>query len=206
MPTAKKNPAVDAYIEKSAAFAQPILMKVRKLMHQACPDVTETMKWSTPFFDYQGPLIGMPAFKQHVNLVFWKGKLLKDPAGLLRGSGEMMGGSVVKLTSVDDLPKDKVLLAYFAEAAALNEQGVKLPAQKKSAPKPLVIPPELQAALKRNKTARVAFETLSPSHQREYADWIAGAKLPETRDRRIAKTLEQLGEGKSLNWKYGRKK
>lgn len=202
---ARKNPAVDAYIEKSPEFARPILVKLRDLMHRACPEVAETLKWSVPFFDYKGPVLGIAAFKQHVNLVFWKGKLLKDPAGLLAGAGEMMNGSVIRLTSIADLPKDKVLLAYLAEAVALNEQGVKLPAKKKKAPKLLVIPPELQAVFKRNKTARVAFDTLSPSHQREYAEWIAEAKQPATRDRRVAKTLEQLAEGKSLNWKYGRK-
>lgn len=205
MPAAKKNPAVDAYIEKSAVFARPILIKLRKLIHQACPEITETLKWSVPFFDYKGPVIGIAAFKQHVNFVFWKGKLLDDPAGLL-SEGDVMNGSVAKLTSVKDLPPDKVLLGYLAQAVALNEQGVKLPAKKKTAKRPLETPPELLAAFHRNKAARLGFEGLSPSHQREYIEWITEAKQEATRERRLAKALEQLGEGKSRNWKYERKK
>lgn len=202
---AKKNPAVDAYIAKSAEFAQPILKKLRTLIHKACPDVVETMKWSSPFFDYQGPLIGMPAFKQHVNLVFWKGSLLSDPAKLLAGDKAMMNGCVIQLRSLDDLPADKILLTYFAEAVALNEQGIKVPARKKTPKPPMEMPAGFQSALNKARPAKAAFEALSPSHQREYLEWILDAKQPATRERRIARAIEQLTEAKSLHWKYARK-
>ncbi|MEX2149772.1 MAG: DUF1801 domain-containing protein [Steroidobacteraceae bacterium] len=54
-----KNPAVDAYIAKSADFARPILKRVRALMHQACPKVEETIKWGVPHIEYQGVIAGM---------------------------------------------------------------------------------------------------------------------------------------------------
>ncbi len=57
---------VDAYIAKSAPFAQPVLWHLRTLMHKACPEVEETMKWSMPFFVYRGVILGnMAAFKAH---------------------------------------------------------------------------------------------------------------------------------------------
>ena len=49
---------------------------------------------------------------------------------------------------------------------------------------------------------RAKFYNLSPSGRREYLEWITGAKRAETRARRVAKTLEQLADGKALNWKY----
>ena len=62
----------------------------------------------------------------------------------------------------------------------------------------------LGAALKKNAKARAQFEKLRPSHQREYIEWISGAKREETREKRIATTVAQVAEGKSPNWKYER--
>ncbi len=70
MPT--YDPRIDAYIDKSASFAQPILTHLRDLVHQACPDVEETMKWSMPHFDYKGVMCSMASFKQHCSVSFWK--------------------------------------------------------------------------------------------------------------------------------------
>ena len=49
----KINPQIDSYIDKAAPFAQPILNHLRELIHEACPDVEEKMKWSFPHFDYK---------------------------------------------------------------------------------------------------------------------------------------------------------
>src|SRR4029453_5527222 len=74
MPT--KDPRIDAYIEKAKPFARPILKRIRKAVHTACPDATETLKWSMPAFDYKGPLVGMAAFKAHCALAFWKASVM----------------------------------------------------------------------------------------------------------------------------------
>ena len=68
--------------------------------------------------------------------------------------------------------------------------------------KPLPVPPELSAALKKNPAARARFESFSPSQRREYSSWIAEAKSDETRERRLATALEWLAEGKTRHWKY----
>ncbi len=44
------DPRVDAYIARSAAFAQPVLLHLRATVHAACPGVQETIKWGMPFF------------------------------------------------------------------------------------------------------------------------------------------------------------
>ena len=66
------NPKVDLYIAHARPFAQPILNHLRELVHQACPGVEETMKWSRPFFEYQGVILGnMSAFNAHCSFGFW---------------------------------------------------------------------------------------------------------------------------------------
>lgn len=188
------DPRIDAYIAKSSDFAKPILNRVRKLVHKACPDVEETLKWNAPHFLHQGILVAMPAFKQHCALIFWKGRLFLDRDRKMK---------LRRLTSLSDLPSDKVLMAYLKQAIKLNTDGVKAPARSKaSAKKPVVVPGYFLTALKKNKKALAAFGNFPPSHKREYVDWIVDAKREETRARRIKTALEWLAKGKSRNWKY----
>jgi hypothetical protein len=70
---------VDAYVAKSEPFAQPILEHLRELVHKACPEVQETMKWSFPHFDYKGLMCSMASFKKHCSFGFWKAAIMKDP-------------------------------------------------------------------------------------------------------------------------------
>jgi uncharacterized protein YdeI (YjbR/CyaY-like superfamily) len=193
----KRDPRVDQYIAKSAGFAKPILTHIRKVVHEACPDVEETMKWSMPHFDYKGMMCGMAAFKEHCAFGFWKASLvLGDP-----GAGDGMG-SFGRVTSIKDLPSVRQLTAYVKKAAQLNDDGVKV-ARGKSAPKkPITMPPVFAAALKMNKAAHKAFAAFSPSHQREYLEWITEAKTDATRTKRMATAVAWLAEGKSRNWKY----
>ena len=50
--------------------------------------------------------------------------------------------------------------------------------------------------------AKATFEAFSPSHRKEYIEWLTEAKRPETRDKRLATTLDWLSQGKARNWKY----
>ncbi len=191
----KRDPRVDAYIQRSGEFARPILTHVRELVHEACPDVVETVKWGAPHFDYEGVLCGMAAFKQHCNVILWK-------ASLVIGEGaNHAGGPLRDITKLSDLPSDKTLKGWIRQAAKLNEQGVKAPRATKPK-KPLVVPRELTNALARNKKAAARFERFPPSHKREYADWISDAKGADTRQRRVDTAMEWIAEGKSRNWKY----
>lgn len=187
-----KDPRIDAYIEKAPDFAKPILNRIRKLVHAACPQVQEDIKWNSPFFVHKGILVAMPAFKKHCALIFWKGKLIlgKDREKYRR------------MTSLAHLPADNVLLDYIRKAVALNENGVMNPVRTKRGTAKVVVPDYFLAALKRNKKAFATFEGFSPSHKREYVEWIVEAKREETRAARVQKTIEWLAEGKSRNWKY----
>jgi uncharacterized protein YdeI (YjbR/CyaY-like superfamily) len=199
----KFDPRIDAYIAKSAPFAQPILKHLRALVHRACPEVTETVKWSMPHFECAGGnLCGMAAFKAHCSFGFWH----QGMAAILRQDGidgESAMGSFGRITSLKDLPGDKVMLRYLSEAAKLNASGAPARPRRSSGPaKDLPVPADLSAALKKNKTAAKAFSDFSPSHRKEYIEWITEAKRDETRQKRVATTLEWLAAGKSRNWKY----
>ena len=198
---AKKDPRIDAYIAKAEPFARPILKHLRKMVHSGCPDVEETMKWSMPHFDYQGMLCHMAAFKQHCAFGFWNDSILADRH---RVAEKDAMGNFGRIRSLADLPPDDVLLDYVRKATQLNDSGVKRPTEKKTgAPKAaLPIPGALAAALKMNKKAQAAFDSFSPSHRREYVEWITEAKRDATREARLATALEWIAEGKTRNWKY----
>ena len=198
MPTT--DPRVDAYIEKSAEFAQPILSHLREVVHAAVPDVEETLKWSMPAFEYKGILCGFAAFKQHCTFGFWKQKLMESDAF---SEQETAMGSFGRITSKKDLPSDKVIVGLIHQAMELNEKGVKVEKKKPAAEKKeIVIPEILVTALKKNRAAQATFNSFPPSCKREYIEWITEAKTEPTREKRLATTMEWLAEGKRRNWKY----
>ncbi|MBD0331961.1 MAG: YdeI/OmpD-associated family protein [Chitinophagaceae bacterium] len=203
-----KDPRVDAYIAKAADFAKPILTHLRKLVHQGCPEIEETIKWGMPSFDYKGPLCSMASFKQHCVFGFWKSKLLKDPNGYLgkrfNQGGEAMG-NLGRITRLKDLPPDKAIIDFIKQAKKLNDEGIRLPQKIKKQQTNLVIPDYFLSALKKNKKSEAVFDNFPPSHKREYVNWIAEAKTEETRNKRMSAALEWIAEGKGRNWKYERK-
>jgi uncharacterized protein YdeI (YjbR/CyaY-like superfamily) len=193
---------IDEYINKSAPFARPVLQHVRELVHEACPEVAETIKWGFPHFTYKGILCSMAAFKQHCSFGFWKASIMKDPERILKRAGKTEMGNFGKIASIKDLPADKIMLSYIKEAVLLNEKGTKVMARGEKARTEIPVPEELTLGLKKNKKALASFEQLSPSHKREYLKWITEAKMTATRQRRIETTIEWLSEAKGPNWKY----
>jgi uncharacterized protein YdeI (YjbR/CyaY-like superfamily) len=201
----KTDPKIDAYILNAAPFARPILIHLREIVHIACPGTEEKMKWSFPHFDYNGPMCSMAAFKQHCAFTFWKGDLLSDPHKVLDKERKESMGQLGKLTSVDDLPSDEILISLIKEAMKLNDEGIKLPQKPKTGDlKVLEIPDWFSEALRSNPAAHDHFQNSSLSHRKEYVEWVVDAKREETRAERMKKTLGLLAEGKNLNWKYER--
>ena len=205
MPT--KDPRVDAYIAKMAPFARPILKHLRKLVHQACPECEETLKWSSPTFMYHGMLCGFAAFKEHATFGFWKHSLMVGEKGApRREKAEQAMGMFGRITSVKDLPSDTVMISLIKKAMKLNEDGVKAVRDKTKRPRvEWPMPPALTAALKRSRKARATWDGFSPSHQKEYKEWIGEAKTEATREKRLLTTIEWLEEGKPRHWKYMKK-
>jgi uncharacterized protein YdeI (YjbR/CyaY-like superfamily) len=203
-----KDKAIDAYIAKSADFAKPILLHIRELVHKACPDVEEKVKWGMPHFDYNGgPLCHMASFKQHAAMGFWKAALMKDPVLLETAKSETAMGHLGKITSLQDMPSDKKITAWIKEAMVLNDKGIRLSPKKptEKEKKELVVPDYFVKALAKNKKAKQVFDNFAYSHRKEYLMWITEAKTEETRNKRMETALEWIAEGKGRNWKYMKK-
>jgi uncharacterized protein YdeI (YjbR/CyaY-like superfamily) len=203
------DPRVDAYIEKSAEFAKPILTHLRNLIHTACPDVVETWKWSFPNFDYKGStMCNMAAFKQHCSFGFWKASIMEDPDGILTVTEREAMGHMGKITSLNDLPKDAVLKKYIKQAMKLNDEGIKKVSTRKvitdKEKAELKTPADFAALLKQNKALEKVFNEFSYSHRKEYIAWFDEAKTEATRAKRMTQALEWIAEGKGRNWKYQR--
>ena len=202
----KRDPRVDAYIAAAAPFAHPILKHLRKLVHEAAPDLQETIKWGMPSYTGKGIVCGMAAFKAHATFGFWNEKAVAKALGETVGgkSADAMG-QFGRIATLSDLPSAATLKRMVKTAAELDREGALKISRPKKAPKAaLAVPDDLAAALKQkqNARARATFEAFSPSHRREYIEWITEAKKEETRAKRLAQTLEWLAEGKSRNWKY----
>lgn len=197
----KKNPLIDAYINKAQDFAKPVLKYIRAVVHEACPGVEEKMKWSFPHFDYKNQMMcSMASFKEHCTLGFWKASLLKD----LKGKSEDTAmGQFGRITKVSDLPSKKVLTRLVKNAMKLNDKGIKVAARSKSNKiKELKIPDYFMKAVKKNKKALITFEGFSYSQKKEYVEWVTEAKTEKTRNKRLATSVEWMSEGKIHNWKY----
>lgn len=196
---ASKDLRVDAYIAKSGAFAKPILTHIRKQLHANCPDATETIKWSMPFFEYKSRIFSnMAAFKAHCAFGFWNGALLKIDSTLDKAMGQFG-----RITAIADLPSDKEFARIVKAAMKLHDEGAKSPSRSKPAEKKeLVVPAYFLAAVKQNQKAFATFASFSTSKKKEYVEWITEAKTDVTRAKRLGQAVEWMSEGKVRNWKY----
>lgn len=196
------DPRIDAYIATSADFAQPILKRLRELVHGALPGVEESIKWGMPHFMYQGKLLaGMAAFKAHCSFGFWHGKAVVGEE-----ASDSAMGQLGRITTLKELPGPTKMKSWVKTAIAERTAAAAQPKvgkEAKASPYD-VLPADLAAALakKSNAIARRTFDGFPPSAKREYVEWIVSAKQAATRDKRLSQTLEWLAEGKRRHWKY----
>ncbi|MFM6984825.1 MAG: YdeI/OmpD-associated family protein [Chitinophagaceae bacterium] len=196
-----RSAQVDQYILKSADFAQVILEHIRFLVHTACPEVEEQIKWSFPNFVYKGKILcHMAAFKHHCSFGFWNSDTLEDPEHLLQKSGRTAMGNLGRIESIEQFPDSDAIIFLLKSAMLQIDNGSTVKKAKKV--RPLEIPIILTEALANNPEANAHFERFSTSQKREYADWINEAKTDATREKRLQTTIEWLSEGKTRQWKY----
>jgi uncharacterized protein YdeI (YjbR/CyaY-like superfamily) len=197
---------VDAYGDNAVAFARPILAHLRGLIRSTCPEVTETLKWGIPHFDYRGEMMCIfAAYKAHCAFSFWKDSLMSDARFKANADLPAAKRFMGKLTVLGDLPADAELTAWIREAMSLNERGVKVAPRKPSGkPKEVVAPAAFAARLAAHPSAKAIFEAKSASFQKEYNLWIGEAKTDATRDKRIDEALAWIAEGKGRFWKYAK--
>ncbi|WP_192821434.1 DUF1801 domain-containing protein [Rufibacter sp. LB8] len=195
MTAQEQEQKIEAFYEKAPAFAQPICTLLREAIAAADPDLKATWKWNTPVYEKPGPgmVCAVGVFKQHVNLSFTQGALLPDPHGIFTSSQDAKTMRSIKFTSPDQV-NVPVLIEYIKAATQLKA-GTALKSVERDA---IVIPEDLKLALSEGQQLET-FEKLAYTHRKEYVRWVTEAKRPETRDTRILKTVERVGEGKKFS-------
>jgi uncharacterized protein YdeI (YjbR/CyaY-like superfamily) len=203
-----KSKEIDKYIKDAKPFARPILNQLRKIIHQECPLAEEKIKWGFPAFLYNGSILcHMAAFNQHCSFGFWLGDQMKDRHRVfIKNEGKKGMGSFGKIGATTDLPSATVIKEYLREAMKLADSGVKLKRKVPAAgKKEVLIPPDLNKMLKAKKSLYENFSKMSPSHRKEYVEWITEAKTDKTRIKRLNTAVEWISENKPRNWKYMKK-
>jgi uncharacterized protein YdeI (YjbR/CyaY-like superfamily) len=200
------DPRVDAFIEKSADFAKPILLELRSMIHEAHPDIQETWKWSFPTFMYNNKIIcSFSAFKKHCSFGFWMAAQLPDPNQILERIGKTSMGSLGKITQLADLPERTILISYIQTAIEISKNGTVSAKKVKPEQKWMKTSLDFQELFAEHDQQAVSFDALSDAKRKEYITWIEEAKTELTKTKRIQTMMDNLLENKSLHWKYNKK-
>jgi len=137
-------------------------------------------------------------FKEYCALLFFKGALLNDAAGILIQQTEnVQVARQIRFTNVSEIVKlAKILKAYIYEAVEVEESGLKVELKKTS---DFNIPEEFQKKLNKSKALKTAFNALTPGRQRGYIFYFSQPRQSKTRESRIEKSIPQIMQGKGLN-------
>ena len=194
----KRYKTVAEYIEGNAHWREEVTQLSDILRSTA---LKETIKWGAPCYTFKGKnVVGLGAFKAYFGLWFFQGALLKDDAKVLISAqeGKTKALRQWRMQSAAEI-KTAVIKRYVKEAVSLVESGTEIKADRS---KPVDVPAELNAALRKQKGATALFKSLSKGRQREYAEFVASAKRDDTKQKRIAKILPMIEAGVGLNDKY----
>ena len=194
----QRHKTVDEFMASSKQWKAE-LIKLRSILRST--RLEETIKWGAPVYTYDGKnVVGIGGFKSYFGLWFFQGALLADKKKLLINAQEGRTKALrqMRLRSGDEIDA-RSIKGYVKEAIGLVTQGVEIKADRS---KPLTVPAELQAVLRKRKRAKTGFEKLTPGRQREYAEYVASAKQHATKEKRIDKILPMIEAGVGLNDKY----
>ncbi|WP_218280862.1 YdeI/OmpD-associated family protein [Verrucomicrobium spinosum] len=184
----------DDWIATCPGFTREICEELRDLIFRWEPDLKEGINSNMLCFSGRKRVCALGAFNDHVEIAFFRGGEVADPAGLFNHGLESLSIRGIKLKELSEVPKP-ALRAMLHAAVAVDRSPVVLPPPKvKREPWPM--PAVLDAALKKHGKAAAFFESLKPTYQREYMVWISTAKRQETLEKRLAETLSALSAGK----------
>lgn len=166
-------------------------------------DLEEGIKWMFPCYTHNKKnVVGIGGFKSYFGLWFYEGASMSDSQGVLTNAqeGKTKDLRQWRMTTAKEI-KVRSIRAYVKEAIELSRVAKKKSPQKRNV-STVEVPPELHVALRANKKAAAAFNSLTPGRQRDYAEYIATAKRPETKLKRLEKILPMITNGVGLNDKY----
>lgn len=186
-------PDVDAYLEASEQWPAEI-RALRPLLLAAGLD--EQIKWGKPCYSHDDANIAVvQEFADNLALMFPKGILLEDPAGVLEEIGpNSHAARRMMFTSVEDVESHAdVVTAYLEEAIAVEEAGIEVPPRPEEE-----LARELAERLADDPELAESFDDLTPGRQREYNLHVSGAKQSSTRERRVDRIVPRILEGRGL--------
>ena len=118
-----RDPRVDDYLDPLPDWQRETLQRVRDLLHEADPAMTETIKRTVqPYFVLDGNVAAFLAAKDHVNVFVYDGGLVPDPHGLITAGHENKTARTIGFREGDDVPEG-ALLEFFRRLVADNRAG-----------------------------------------------------------------------------------
>jgi len=190
------NPEVDIFLSKAKKWREEMAL-LREIVLDC--NLNEEMKWMHPCYTYQNNnIVLIHGFKDYCALLFFKGVLMNDKAGLLIQQTEnVQDRRQLRFTSLEEIVNLKSIIKdYVKEAIKIEQSGVKV-AFKKTAE--FNMPEEFANLLQTDKEVESAFNGLTPGRQRGYLLYFSSAKQPKTRESRIEKYIPKILEGKGLD-------
>lgn len=195
-----KNP--ELWLESCPEVSRPLCETLRDWIHAWEPDLSESIKWNMLCFSGRKLVCALGAFKKHAGLSFFRGGELPEAEAVCQNTSAQGVMRTLRVTNSEAIVRGA--LRRLLRAAVRLDECVPPPRPARTAPRPLPpMPPALAAALRRNRAARVFFETLKPTYQREYLMWIGMAKRPETQQQRLAETVTALAAGRKWTQRRG---
>ncbi len=185
------------WLQTCPDFSQPLAEQMVEWFLNWEPDLAESIKWNMLCFSGRKLVCGLSACRKHLGVTFFRGTELPDPAKLFGPGGEK-NTNFLSIRVTDLAGVNRVALRDLLHAAVALDADPTIPAAPKVKRKPWPAPAFFKQALAepRNRVAAAGFKQLSPTCQREYLVWLAMAKRPETRDRRLTETLAALTTGR----------
>jgi hypothetical protein len=185
------------WLELCPEFSLPLANHLREWILIWEPDLTESIKWNMLCFSSRKLICGMSACQKHLGLTFFRGTELPDPARLFNDGGEGHTNiRSLRLTTWSGF--NQRALQNLLHAAVELDADPTIPPLPKVKRKPWPMPDFFKRALaeKKNRLAAENFRAFAPTYQREYVGWVAQAKQPETRERRLKEALAALARGR----------
>ena len=190
------NPKVDWYFSKAEKW-QAELQQLRIIVLDC--GLNEELKWGVPCYTFQkSNIVLIHVFKEYCAVLFFKGALLNDTAGILIQQTEnVQAARQMRFTNVREIIEiESILKTYIFEAIEVEKVGLTVDFKKT---KEFIIPEEFQKKLDEIPTLKTAFEALTPGRQRAYILHFSASKQSKTRESRVEKCMPQILDGKGLN-------
>lgn len=186
-----------AYLTKHDQWSE-VLTEIRQILLKT--ELTETIKWGMPVYTINNKnVVGLSGFKHHYELWFYQGVFLKDKEKCLVNAqeGKTKAMRHMRFKDVESLNKKRII-SYVNEAIQNAKDGKEVKAETNK----IKMPKVLKDALKDNSELKTAFAQFTPGKQKEFFDFIGGAKREATQLSRLEKSKVLILRGESPNDKY----